>query len=355
MHDFFLDLKTKGEWLYDFSVLGNRGDDIFLALGGFFLLLILLKIFRQIILVKISHWCARTRSHWDDRISVSFQHISPWAWYFLAFYASLYFLVIPDWFLMGANLILIAFLALEGTRFLQNILTISLLDSENDGNRTAIQGVLLFGKMVLWSTVLLLFLANLGVNVTTLVASLGIGGVAVALASQNILEDLFASFSIYIDRPFQIGDFIEMGDESGTVQKIGLKTTRIKTKHGEELVYANKDLTKAQIHNYKRMNRRRVDMVFHFDPSNASEKLDQIAGIARSIVEKFEGTAFNYAGVLDVTAWSYEFKLSYYMESPDWDEHVEKKEQILLDFKKQLEKEKIQMIFSKTPALVLKE
>src|SRR5690606_6521928 len=108
--------------------------------------------------------------------------------------------------------------------------------------RTTMSAVRLGARIVLYTLIFLLVLDNLGVNVTTLVAGLGVGGIAVALAVQNILGDLFSSFSIVVDKPFVLGDFVIVGAEAGTVQKIGLKTTRIKSLSGEQIVFSNTDL-----------------------------------------------------------------------------------------------------------------
>ncbi|MBP1711025.1 MAG: mechanosensitive ion channel family protein, partial [Deltaproteobacteria bacterium] len=117
-------------------------------------------------------------------------------------------------------------------------------------------------RLILWVIVLLLILDNLGINITGLVAGLGIGGIAVALAVQNILGDLLASLSIVLDKPFVIGDMIVVDKLMGTIEHIGLKTTRVRSIDGEELIFSNNDLLKSRIHNYKRMQERRI--VFSF-------------------------------------------------------------------------------------------
>ncbi|HET6417522.1 MAG TPA: mechanosensitive ion channel domain-containing protein, partial [Polyangiales bacterium] len=129
---------------------------------------------------------------------------------------------------------------------------------EDGGNRMTMNALSFLGRIVLWATALLLILDNLGVDVTALVAGLGIGGVAIALAVQNILGDLFASLSIVLDQPFVLGDFIVVGDLAGSVEHIGIKTTRIRSISGEQLVFSNADLLGSRIRNFGRMERRRV-------------------------------------------------------------------------------------------------
>jgi small-conductance mechanosensitive channel len=132
-------------------------------------------------------------------------------------------------------------------------------EQDDAGARAMTLSLLSFlGRVVVWVLVLLMIMDNLGINVTALVASLGIGGIAIALAVQNILGDLFASLSIAIDKPFVIGDFIILGEEMGTVEHVGLKTTRIRSLGGEQIVLSNNDLLQSRIRNYKRMQQRRI-------------------------------------------------------------------------------------------------
>jgi small-conductance mechanosensitive channel len=131
-----------------------------------------------------------------------------------------------------------------------------------DSERRASSSVLCFlARLALWVIAFLMVLDNFGFNITALVASLGVGGIAVALAVQNILGDLFASLSIMLDKPFEIGDFIIVGDVLGSVEHIGLKTTRLRGLGGEQVIFANSDLLKSRIHNHKRMETRRVAFV----------------------------------------------------------------------------------------------
>ena len=115
-----------------------------------------------------------------------------------------------------------------------------------------------FGQLTVWAVVAMLALQNLGIDVTALVAGLGVGGIAIGLALQNVLRDTFASLSIILDKPFEEGDFIIVGDLVGTVERIGVKTTRLRSLSGEQLVFGNDDLLSSRIRNYKRMYERRV-------------------------------------------------------------------------------------------------
>ncbi|MGD2030279.1 MAG: mechanosensitive ion channel family protein, partial [Desulfobacterales bacterium] len=148
-----------------------------------------------------------------------------------------------------------------------------ILKTEKDEVPSGIAVATLIAKVTVWAFVVLLVLDNLGFNITTLIAGLGVGGIAVAMASQSILADLFASLSILLDKPFKVGDFIIVGDLLGSVENIGLKTTRLRSLGGEQLVFSNADLLSSRIRNYKRMQERRVVFTVGVEYSTASDKL----------------------------------------------------------------------------------
>ena len=157
-----------------------------------------------------------------------------------------------------------------------------------------------FSKVAVWSVAMLLILQNLGVDVTALVAGLGIGGAAIALASQNILGDLFASLSIVLDKPFVLGDFIVVDQYMGTVEHIGLKTTRVRSLSGEQLIFSNGDLLKSRISNFKRMTERRVVFSLGVAYETPPEKLAAVAAMLREIVQAQKRVRFDRAPLQSV-------------------------------------------------------
>jgi small-conductance mechanosensitive channel len=179
------------------------------------------------------------------------------------------------------------------------------------------------GALVLWSVALLLALDNLGVDVTALVAGLGIGGIAVALAAQNILGDLFASLSIVMDQPFVLGDFIVVGDKLGTVEKIGLKTTRLRSLSGEQLIFSNTELLKSTIRNYKRMFERRVLFELGVVYQTPHEKLARIPGLIRAIVETQQRVRFDRAHFKAFGDSALVFETVYFVLSPEYNDYMD--------------------------------
>ena len=194
---------------------------------------------------------------------------------------------------------------------------------EDGGNRMTMNALSFIGRIVLWATVLLLILDNLGVDVTALVAGLGIGGVAIALAVQNILGDLFASLSIVLDQPFVLGDFIVIGDLAGSVEHIGIKTTRIRSISGEQLVFSNADLLGSRIRNFGRMERRRVVFSIGVTYQTPVDKIERIPALIRSAVEAQEQVSFDRSHFSSYGDFSLNFETVYFVESSDYARHMD--------------------------------
>jgi len=180
------------------------------------------------------------------------------------------------------------------------------------------------GQLLIWSVVLLLSLDNLGVDVTALVAGLGVGGVAVALALQNILGDLFSSLAIVLDKPFVLGDFINVGgDFLGSVEAIGLKTTRIRSLSGEQLVFSNSDLLGSRIRNFGRMAERRVAFAVGVTYETPKALLAEIPTIIRRAVEAQDAVRFDRSHFKQFGDFSLDFETVYYVLSPDYAKYMD--------------------------------
>jgi small-conductance mechanosensitive channel len=193
--------------------------------------------------------------------------------------------------------------------------------------------------------VVLLGLNNLGVNITALIAGLGVGGIAVALALQNILSDLFASLTIVLDKPFIVGDFVVVGEYSGTIEHIGLKTTRVRSLSGEQLVFSNNDLLQSRIRNYKRMHERRVVYTLGVTYRTERAQLEKIPGMIRGIVEKTPGTRFDRCHFLKFGAYSLDFEVVYWVLNGDFNVYADIAHQINLTTYARFSEEKIDFAF----------
>lgn len=189
------------------------------------------------------------------------------------------------------------------------------------GNHAGVSsvGTLFFmARMTLWVVVVLMVLDNMGVNITTLVASLGVGGIAVALAVQNILGDLFASLSIVLDKPFVAGDFIIVGDALGTVEYIGVKTTRLRSLSGEQIIFSNAELLRSRIHNQQRMETRRATINLNVTYQSSEEQLRAIPQIVREIIEAEPQALFERAHLSGYRDSSIAFEVVYHIKTADY-------------------------------------
>lgn len=216
---------------------------------------------------------------------------------------------------------------------------------EDPGSVTVITALGFIGKIVLWSIILLIALANLGVNVTALIAGLGIGGIAVGLALQNILGDLFSSLSIVLDKPFVIGDFITVDNYLGSVEHIGLKTTRVRSLSGEELIFPNSDLTRSRIHNYKSLSERRVVFSIGVVYETPYEKLAAIPGMIQEIIEGQDQIRFDRAHFKDYGDFSLNFEIVYYVLHPDYNLYMDIQQAINLAILSRFNEEGIEFAY----------
>lgn len=194
---------------------------------------------------------------------------------------------------------------------------------KNADTVTMLSSVSFLSRVALWVFLLLLALDNFGINITALVAGLGVGGVAVALAVQNILGDVFASFSIVLDKPFVIGDFIIVDDHLGTVEHVGLKTTRVRSLSGEQLIFSNEDLLKSRIRNFKRMFERRVVFNIGIRYETPIDKIRAVPTMIKEIVQGQSPVRFDRAHFKEYGPYSLNFEIVYWILDPDYNVYMD--------------------------------
>jgi small-conductance mechanosensitive channel len=200
-------------------------------------------------------------------------------------------------------------------------------------------------KIAVWAIVVLLALDNFGVDITALIAGLGIGGIAIALAMQNILGDLFASLSIIVDKPFVIGDFIIVGDLMGTVERIGLKTTRVRSLSGEQIIFSNSDLLSSRVRNYKRMFERRIVFSFGVTYQTAPDVLEGIQETVRGIIEAQPDVRFDRCHFKAFGDFSLDFEAVYYVLAPDYAVYMDRQQAINLAIMRAFEEQGIEFAY----------
>lgn len=236
-------------------------------------------------------------------------------------------------------IILVTQIALWGTRIISLIADNAFLRQRENDPDGATHLVLagMVGRIILWMIATLIILDNLGFNVSTLVASLGIGGIAVALAVQNVLGDIFSSVSIALDKPFVIGDFIVVDSYMGTVEYVGMKTTRLRSLSGEQIIFSNTELLKNRIRNYKRMQERRVVFEFGIAYETPLEQIERIPEIAKKIVTGHQfNIRFDRAHFKSYADGALQFEVVYYVLDPDYNAYMDIQQAINLALLKQL-------------------
>jgi small-conductance mechanosensitive channel len=209
-------------------------------------------------------------------------------------------------------------------------------------------------QVVVYVVALLLILYVFQVDLTGAVVGLGVGGIAIAFALQSTLSDVFSAFSIYFDRPFEIGDFIVVGDYSGTVTNIGVKSTRLKLLQGEELIVSNKELTNASVRNFRKLEKRRVTFTIGVTYDTKNEKLRKIPGIIKDIFDNVEGADLDRVNFTEFGDFSLKFLVIYYVNSSDWGKYLDTQEKINFSIKEAFEREGIEMAFPTSTIYVKK-
>ncbi len=220
---------------------------------------------------------------------------------------------------------------------------------------TALGAVGFLARLAVWAVIVLIALDTLGVDITALVTGLGVGGIAIALAVQNILKDLFASLSILLDRPFVVGDYIVVGDSKGTVEHVGLKTTRMRSLTGEQLVIANSDLLSSRIQNYKRMDERRMGFEVGVVYGTPAEKLERVPDMIREAVEAQEKARFDRSHFKGFGDSSLLFETVYWMRVPEYVVAMDTQQAINLELYRRFEAEGLDFAFPTRTLFVQRE
>ncbi|KUK50235.1 MAG: Transporter, MscS family [candidate division TA06 bacterium 32_111] len=342
---------------------GNRIIDYLIALGIFLLLLLVINISKKF-LIKILHsFAQKSTTKIDDNFVEAFVNkIKPFVnlLYFGAFYLGFSQLKIPSSLEKIVNISFIALLIFFGVRFVLSIFSYFMenywIKKESNATRiTAIRGVETFLRIVIWVIALIVLLDNLGIQVSALVAGLGIGGIAVALAAQNLLGDLFSYFIIFFDHPFEIGDFIIIDNFLGTIESIGIKTTRIRSLGGEEIIFSNTDLVNSRLRNYKRMRKRRVLFKFAVIYQTTLEKLKEIPAIVTEIIQQINGATLDRVHFAAFGDFSLDFEVVYYVNSSDYNRYMDVQQEIYFRIKEEFEKRGIEFAYPTQTLFLEKE
>jgi small-conductance mechanosensitive channel len=334
----------------NYSFLNNSIEYWCIALGIVVLSFLALKAFGFFVLKRIEAWAKRTATTFDDFIVKAIKRSGLPFLYLLSIYIAFTTLKWPVETLHLAKIIFLVVVVFFVLRIITAgiayfiLLYLKRIDRDNSRQKQA-TGLIIIINAVLWVVAIIFILDNLGYNVGTLLAGLGIGGIAIALAAQTILGDLFSYFVIFFDKPFEIGDFIIVDDKMGTVDYIGIKTTRLQALSGEQLIFSNKDLTGARVHNYKRMPSRRIVFKIGVTYETPSEKLEKIPGIVKEIIIAEGDVRFDRGNFSAFGNFSLDFEFVYIVMNADYNFYMVKQESIYFAILKAFEKEGIEFAY----------
>ncbi len=326
------------EFFYE-TFLGNRVIDYCVAalvlIGG----MVVVWLVQKVIIGRFQALAAKSTSRVDDLIVATVRkYILPLG-YLAVFYAAVKPLTLSTTSTTAStafSIIVGGTLAILAIRLINQLMAhlfrlYWVRHRADEARERNLRGLLVMFQIAVWVGGVVFVLNNLGFKVTSVLAGLGIGGVAVALAAQAVLADLFSYFAILSDRPFEIGDFVIVGDLMGTVEYTGIKTTRVRSLSGEQLIFSNTDLTNSRVRNFKRMEKRRVVFKIGVTYGTDLELLEQVPGLIKGIIEGIEDTVFDRAHFAAYADFSLVFEVVYYVLSPDYNRYMDIQQRINLE------------------------
>ncbi|HBE72962.1 MAG TPA: mechanosensitive ion channel protein MscS [candidate division Zixibacteria bacterium] len=333
------------------TFLGNRVQDYAVSLAMLAGLALLVKLADLIFIARLKAVASRTDNKYDDWLVAALDKRGVPLLYLGAVYLSLRHLALSHLAQRIVNISVGIVLAYLAVRLASMMIErgLAAYGRKKGGKEAspppAMRGLMGFAKFFLWLVAALILLDNVGFKVSALVAGLGIGGLAVAFAAQKVLGDLFSYFSIFFDRPFEIGDFIVVGEFRGTVEHIGLKSTRIRSLSGEQLIFSNTDLTSSRLCNYKRMVNRRVAFKIGVTYQTGAAKVRQIPGIIEKIIRDLPGAVFDRAHFASYGDFSLIFEVVYFVEGGDYLKYMDIQQRINLSLMEAFARKKINFAY----------
>ena len=330
---------------------GNIVSNWLLALLLTLAALVLLRSIRNLMVRRLERFAPSTATQIDDLAISMLRSSRSWFFLVLSLYVGTLSLTIPNSIEDFVKTAVIFSLLLQGALWANQLIDYGLqhyarhtLDAEADPNNTVtILG--LASRIVLWSIILLIALDNLGVEITGLLTGLGIGGIAIALAVQNILSDLLAYVSIMMDKPFKVGDFLVVDHHMGAVEKIGLKTTRVRSLSGEMIIFANHDLLNSRLINFQDREERRAVFTFGVTYDTPPATVASIPTIVRDIINSHEHVRFDRSHFKNFGDFSLDFETVYFVTTADYSIYMDVQQNINLELLRQFEQEGIEFAF----------
>ncbi|MCU0413892.1 MAG: mechanosensitive ion channel family protein [Ignavibacteriaceae bacterium] len=329
---------------------GNNIQAYIIAAGILIIGVILVKILQKIVLFRLKKWAEKTETTIDDLLIKTIEKSLIPLLYYGIFYSAITSLTLHNRvsrIIEVASLFIVTFFIV---RFISSTIMFSItyfIKKQERGEEKArqLRGMTVLINIFVWVIGLVFLMDNLGFDISAVIAGLGIGGIAIALAAQTILGDLFSYFVIFFDRPFEVGDFITVQDKVGTVEYTGIKTTRVRALTGEQLVFSNTDLTNSRIHNFKKMQERRVVFKLGVVYQTTAAQLEEIPKLVRGIIESHNDVRFDRGHFATFSDFSLNFEFVYFVISSEYLIYMDTQQSINLQIYKEFEKRGIEFAY----------
>ena len=332
------------------TYFNNTVEKYLISLGIFIAAILIITIFKKVILSRLKKWSKKTETGFDNFLIRELEKSLMPIIYFWSLLFSIKILNITEKISNVINLISILVTAIIFIKITVSVFkylfSVYLTKKEYaPERRKQLNGIVFIASFLIWTIGTLFLLDNLGFKISTVVAGLGVGGIAIALAAQAVLGDLFSYFVIFFDRPFEIGDYIVVGDKNGNVEYIGIKTTKVRALSGEIMVFRNTDLTDSRIHNFKKMQRRRILFKIGVVYQTKASVLKEIPNIVKKIIDDQDSATFDRGHFSSYGDSSLNFDFVYYVESSEYIRYMDIQQSINLTIYEEFEKRGIDFAY----------
>ncbi|MGO4771207.1 mechanosensitive ion channel family protein [Flavobacterium sp. W22_SRS_FK3] len=342
------------------TFLDNTFLSWLIAAGMIIASIIIIKTVKVVVIKRLKNWAMNTKTTWDNFIiEVVDKSVLP-ILYISSFYFALLTLKLPDninkvihiAYMFSFTFFILKIISAAFKKFVYSFIQRS---EESESKQKQAGGLIAIVNIIIWICGLIFLIDNMGYNVTTLIAGLGVGGIAIALAAQAVLGDLFSYFVIFFDRPFEIGDFVVLGDDNGVIEYIGIKTTRIRTLSGEQLICSNTDLTNSRLRNYKRMEKRRIVFSLGVTYQTTHSQLAEIPNIVKGIIDSQSQLQFDRGHFSGYGDFSLNFEFVYFVLDADYNLYMDNQQKVYLEIFSAFEKEGIDFAYPTQTIIMDKE
>ena len=328
----------------------NTVQDYLIVAGSVVAGILVLRLFRNVVLSRLKKKALETETNIDDLLVNGIEKFVLPVANFAILYFAVNYLTLTERASKVVHYAAVAVVTFFVARIISRTITLvlqSYVKKQEHGEEKIKQmrGIIIVINVMVWALGLVFLFDNLGYNVTAIITGLGIGGIAIALAAQNILGDLFNYFVIFFDRPFEIGDFIEVDSKAGVVEYIGVKTTRLKALRGEQIVFSNSDLTNSRLHNYKKLQIRRIVFTIGVVYETPYEKAKMIPDLLKKVVESDPLATFDRAHFLAFGDFSLKFEIVYFVQSPEYNDYMNVQQSINFNIMKEFQQHGIEFAY----------